>query len=144
MKTLVGALVLLAAHASQPISPLEGDWHTDLPPNFRMSSIIAVMSGIGFKVTASTVTVSNRYTSPIGRSIPEAQEVYQTDGKPHQRADEPGSTVAASWPNPSTLDLVFTRKTETIHITYSVSADGHTLTYHWVNPRFSEEKVFTR
>jgi len=147
MKTIFAVAVLVATQLSQ-VSVFEGDWRTDLPANFRMSSIVAVMSEMNFAVTADTVKVTLRYVSPGGGSF-SSDEIYQTDGLPHAAKDGPGWTYVAMWLNPALLDVMKTgrgTRVVTVHSTFSVSADRQTLTQRHVysSNGYIDERIFRR
>jgi|KBSSwiStaDraftv2_1062776.scaffolds.fasta_scaffold262350_2 hypothetical protein len=145
MKTILAIVVLVVTQFSQ-VSVFEGDWRTDLPSNFSENSIPAVISGMSFAVTADTVNATSRFVIPGGGSFTSdecrltiercsfaATEVFQVDGKPHPSKYDPNGTIVAKWSNPYLLDVVYIKRgvhAETVHSTYSVSADGRTVTHH--------------
>src|SRR5262245_3045642 len=122
---IMTAVALLLVQVS-PVSPLEGEWKTDIPVGLRMMSIVTVPSGIAFAVTANSVKITDRWISPSGR-LWSGEDVFQTDGKSYPSKMGDRWNVVATWPTPSVLDLVFSavRVTDgitlTVHVTYSVS-----------------------
>ncbi len=108
-----------------------------------------VPSGIRFDVTADSVKMTHRYLQPQpgrgnGRSIT-VEERVQIDGKPHPSSSN--WTVVARWLDPYSLELIWTRnggRPETIHVTYSLSADRKTLTWRWVSSGYIDERIFYR
>ncbi len=147
---IIAAVALLLVQVSQ-VSPLEGEWKTDIPADLRMMSIGAVESGIAFAVMANSVKITDRWISPSGQ-LSSGEDVFQTDGKSHPSKMGDRWNVVATWPTPSVLDLVFSavRVTDgvtlTVHVTYFVPADQKTLTRRNVYDYngYVNERVFYR